>query len=494
MSPEEKKEIALALEALGVDSIEAGFPASSAQDFKAVSEIAQSAQSDDGPVICALARARNGEIDAVYQAIKAAKKHRTHTFISTSDLHIKEKLGKDRDWVLAEIEESVIYAGLQTPDVQWSAEDATRTDIDFLCKCIRVAIRAGALIINLPDTVGIATPWSYGKLFADVRREVPEIAEKNIILSAHCHNDLGLAVANSLAAIMAGARQVECTINGIGERAGNAALEEIVMALKVRSDEFNYSTGIITERLKGVSRLVENATFPVQYNKAIVGRNAFAHAAGIHQHGMGKNRRTYEIMTPESVGVKKPSLDLDRHTGRAGFATRLKELGYTLGTDELIVALDRFMKIANEKKSVPDEDIIALVEDETTRAKDAIKFLGLWVTTNSMRGKTHAKVALGVNGKYRAEEVDSNGTIEAIAKAIKKMVPHEADIDLYEVHGVTEGTNAQAKVTIRLKNASRMVTGQGAHEDTLEASVHAYLHALNKLLALSESSIHSTDP
>jgi 2-isopropylmalate synthase len=359
--------------------------------------------------------------------------------------------------------------------------DATRTSIDYLCRCVEQAIRAGATTINLPDTVGYATPEEYGAMFRAVRERVPD-ADK-AVFSVHCHDDLGLAVANSLAGIEAGARQVECTINGLGERAGNAALEEIVMALKTRGDALPYVTGIDATQLTRASRLVSAVTsFPVQYNKAIVGRNAFAHESGIHQDGMLKNAQTYEIMTPESVGVTKTSLIMGKHSGRAAFKSKLKELGYQLGENAVEDAFNRFKALADRKKHVYDEDIEALVDEEIASAHDRIRVLSLTIIAGTM-GPQSATMTLDIEGGHKTVQATGNGPVDAIFNAIKALVPHEAVLDLYQVSAVTEGTDAQAEVSVRLQAAGKTFTGRAADTDTLVASAKAYLTALNKLMA-----------
>jgi 2-isopropylmalate synthase len=371
-------------------------------------------------------------------------------------------------------------------DVEWSAEDATRTEIDYLCRCVETAIKAGATTINLPDTVGYATPEEYFQMFRTVMEKVP--GSEKVIFSVHCHNDLGMAVANSLAGVRAGCRQVECTINGIGERAGNAALEEVVMAIKTRGDVLPYHVGIDARQLNRASKLVAAATsFPVQYNKAIVGRNAFAHESGIHQDGMLKHTQTYEIMTPESVGVSKTSLVMGKHSGRNAFRTKLKEMGYDLGENALEDAFNRFKALADRKKHVYDEDLEALVDEEIATAQDRIKVVALTVIAGTM-GPQSATLTLDM-GDGRQETVQStgNGPVDATFNAIIKLVPHKAKLALYQVHAVTEGTDAQAEVSVRLEDGAeeggRAVTARAADPDTLVASAKAYLSALNKLFA-----------
>jgi 2-isopropylmalate synthase len=388
---------------------------------------------------------------------------------------------KTEEEVLEIITGTVTQARNLIEDIEWSAMDATRTPIDYLCRCVEAAIKAGATTINLPDTVGYATPDEYRAMFRAVRERVPN-ADK-AVFSAHCHNDLGLAVANSLAALEGGARQIECTLNGIGERAGNAALEEIVMAIRTRGDILPYETGVETTMLMRASKLASAATsFPVQYNKAIVGRNAFAHESGIHQDGMLKNAQTYEIMTPESVGVSKTSLVMGKHSGRAAFRNKLEELGYSLSDNQFQDAFERFKELADRKKHVYDEDIEALVDQNIATAHDRIRLVSLSIVAGT-RGPQRATMKLQVDDKVIVEEQEGNGPVDATFNAIKALVPHEAVLELYQVHAVTEGTDAQAEVSVRLSADNRSVTSRAADPDTLVASAQAYLGALNKLLS-----------
>jgi 2-isopropylmalate synthase len=483
MTFEEKLQVADFLEAMGVDIIEAGFPIASEGDFYAVSEIAKRIKKS---VVCGLSRAGELDIDRAGEAVKHAARPRIHTFISTSPVHRKHKLQKTEEQVLEMVQFQVTRARNWCEDVEWSAEDATRTEIDYLCRCVETAIKAGASTINLPDTVGYATPEEYYQMFRTVMDKVPG-AEK-VIFSVHCHNDLGMAVANSLAGIRAGCRQVECTINGIGERAGNAALEEIVMAIKTRGDVLPYQVGIDAAQLNRASKLVAAATsFPVQYNKAIVGRNAFAHESGIHQDGMLKHTQTYEIMTPESVGVSKTSLVMGKHSGRNAFRTKLKELGYELGDNALEDAFNRFKALADRKKHVYDEDLEALVDEEIATAQDRIKVVALTVIAGTM-GPQSATLTLDMGeGRQETVQATGNGPVDATFNAIQRLVPHKAKLALYQVHAVTEGTDAQAEVSVRLEDGAeeggRAVTARAADPDTLVASAKAYLSALNKLFA-----------
>ncbi len=477
MTFEEKLQVAELLDQMGVDIIEAGFPIASDGDFEAVSEIAKLAKHS---VICGLARANPADIDRAGEAIRPAKRGRIHTFIGTSPLHRQYQLGLDQDQVHERVIASVTRARQFTDDVEWSAMDATRTEHDYLCRVVEAAIRAGATTINIPDTVGYATPEEYFDLIMMLRNRVPGIDK--VVISTHCHDDLGLAVANSLAGLRAGARQIECTINGLGERAGNAALEEVVMAIRTRHDLLPYRTGIRSEMLARASKLVSAVTnFPVQYNKAIVGRNAFAHESGIHQDGVLKNTSTYEIMTPESVGVGKSSLVMGKHSGRAAFRSKLKELGYDLGENAFEDAFNRFKALADRKKHVYDEDIEALVDEGVAHRNDSIKVVALTVIAGTMGPQT-ATLTLDMSGQTKTVQTVGNGPVDATFNAIKLLVPHEARLDLYQVHAVTEGTDAQAEVSVRLEEEGRMVTGRSADPDTLVASARAYVAALCKLV------------
>jgi 2-isopropylmalate synthase len=481
MTLEEKLQVAELLDAMGVDIIEAGFPIASNGDFEAVCEISRVVQN---ATVAGLARAGFKDIDRAGEAVRNAKRPRIHTFISTSPVHMKYKLQKEQDEVLEMVIASVTRARNLAPDVEWSAEDGTRTEHDFLCRCVEAAIKAGATTINIPDTVGYTVPDEYRALFHMVRARVPN-ADK-AIFSVHCHNDLGMAVANSLAGVEGGARQIECTINGIGERAGNAALEEVVMAIKTRADVLPFATGVDATQLTRASKLVSNVTsFPVQYNKAIVGRNAFAHESGIHQDGMLKHTQTYEIMTPDSVGVSKTSLVMGKHSGRNAFRSKLEEMGYRLSDNQFEDAFGRFKDLADRKKHVYDEDIEALVDERIATAHNRIRLVSLTVIAGT-RGPQRATMKLDIDGRVVAEEADGNGPVDATFNAIKALVPHEAVLELYQVHAVTEGTDAQAEVSVRLAADGRSVTARGADPDTLVASAKAYLAALNKLRARGE--------
>ena len=477
MTFEEKLEVADLLDAMGVDVIEAGFPIASDGDFEAVSAIAKRVKRAS---VAGLARAAIKDIDRCGEAVRHAVRPRIHTFISTSPLHMKYKLQKDPEEVLAMITAQCSRARNLVEDVEWSAEDGTRTEIDFLCRAVELAIKAGATTINIPDTVGYTVPEEYERIFRTVRERVPN--SDKAIFSVHCHNDLGLAVANTLAGLNGGARQIECTINGIGERAGNAALEEVVMALRTRADVMPYVNNIETGMLTRASKLVSAVTsFPVQYNKAIVGRNAFAHESGIHQDGMLKNAQTYEIMTPESVGVSKTSLVMGKHSGRNAFRSKLKEMGYELGENALQDAFNRFKDLADRKKIIYDEDIEALVDDEIGHAGERIKVEALTVIAGTM-GPQMATLTLDIEGNHITKQAVGNGPVDAIFNAIHALVPHTATLELYQVHAVTQGTDAQAEVSVRLSEAGKSVTAKGADPDTMVASARAYIAALNKLM------------
>ena len=482
MNLEEKLRIAAVLEDMGVDIIEAGFPIASDGDFECVYEIAKVVKDS---TVCGLARATKPDIERCAEAIKPAESGRIHTFIATSPLHMEYKLMMEPDEVYQAVIDSVTYARNFTDNVEWSCEDGSRSEHDFLCRCIEAAIDSGATTINIPDTVGYALPTEFAELITMIRNRVPNIDKA--VISVHCHNDLGLAVANSLAAVAAGARQIECTINGLGERAGNAAMEEIVMALKTRSDLMPYVTGIATEEIMKASKLVSTVTgFNVQPNKAIVGANAFAHEAGIHQDGMLKHAGTYEIMTPESVGLKESSLVLGKHSGRHAFNEKLKELGYDLGDNALQDAFKRFKDLADIKKEVFDEDIVALVDDEVVRGNDRVQLGTLEISCGNVTSVANATLELVIDGESTSCSATGDGPVDAAFNAIKQLFEHSARLKLYQVHAVTGGTDAQAVVTVRLEEDGRTVNGQAADTDTIVASVRAYVNALNKLLVKRE--------
>jgi len=482
MNLDEKLRIAEVLEHMGVDVIEAGFPIASVGDFEAVNAIAKVVQAS---TVCGLARATKGDIERCAEAIKPAARGRIHTFISTSPLHMKHKLQMDPEKVLAKVQESVAYACTFTDDVEWSAEDGSRSERDFLARCVEAAIASGATTINIPDTVGYALPHEFSDLITFLFKTVPNIHQA--IISVHCHNDLGLAVGNSLAAVDAGARQVECTINGLGERAGNAALEEIVMALRTRQDLMPYQTGIQTENIIKASRLVSTITgFTVQPNKAIVGKNAFAHESGIHQDGMLKHAGTYEIMTPESVGLSESKLVLGKHSGRHAFRDKLKDLGYDLGDNAVEVAFKGFKDLADKKKDIFDEDIMALVDDQVVRTNDHLQLVSLEILCGTKHQPPKSELEMKIDGHVKTCQSTGDGPVDAAFNAVQNLFPHRARLQLYQVHAVTHGTDAQAEVTVRLEEDGRTVNGQAADTDTMVASVKAYINALNKLLVKRE--------
>lgn len=476
MTREEKLLVAELLDSMGVDVIEAGFAMASEGDFAAVKAIAEVTKN---AVVCSLARAKHADIDRAGEALKPAKRSRIHTFISTSDIHLIHQFKLSKEQVLEIITDTIKRARKYTDNVEWSAMDATRSELDYLCKAVETAIAAGATTINLPDTVGYGTPESIFDMFTNVMSRVPN-ADK-AVFSFHGQNDLGLATANSLAAVRAGAGQIECTINGIGERAGNTSLEEVVMALKVHKNQYKVECGIKTEHIIRASRLVQQVTGQnVQVNKAIVGANAFAHESGIHQDGMLKNRDTYEIMTPESVGLTKSNLVMGKHSGRHAFKDKLFEMGITLGDNALEDAFNRFKTLADKKKEIFDEDILAIVEPESADARYHFASLNIECGTD---GPQMARLGMLIDGKERITKKEGNGPVDAMFKAIRALVldAGEATLKLYQVHAVTEGTDAQAEVTVRLEREGNIVTGHGADVDTLVASAKAYINALNRL-------------
>jgi 2-isopropylmalate synthase len=477
MTLEEKLQVAEILDDMGVDIIEAGFPIASNGDFEAVSEVARRSKRS---VIAGLARAIPADIERAGAAVRHARQGRIHTFVSTSPIHLAHQMHKTQDEVLEIITKTVTLARNLIDNVEWSAMDATRTPIDYLCRCVELAIRAGATTINIPDTVGYAVPEEHYQLFRTLIEKVP--GADTVIFSTHCHNDLGMAVANSLAGVRAGARQVECTINGLGERAGNAALEEIVMALKTRSDAMPYFTGIDSTHLARASKVVSAAAnFPVQYNKAIVGKNAFAHESGIHQDGMLKNAETYEIMTPASVGIKETTLVMGKHSGRAAFKDKLRELGYELGDNAFQEAFVRFKDLADRKKHIYDADIIALVDDEAGSAGDRIRLVDMEVVSKT-GGVHRCAMTVSIDGNPVSVSYDGTGSVDAIFNAVKQAVGADPHLVLYAVDGVTGGTDAQASVHVRLEQGGRIVSGNAAEPDTLVASARAFINAYNRLL------------
>lgn len=481
MSASEKLEVAFQLARLNVDVIEAGFPISSPGDFDSVRQIAREVR---GPIICGLARAVPGDIDRAGEAVQDAQRSRIHTFIATSDIHLKHKLRKSREQVLEMAVAAVTQARKWVEDVEFSPEDAARSDLDYLCQVVEAVIKAGATTINIPDTVGYAVPEQFGNIFSTLINKVP--GAENVIFSCHCHNDLGLAVANSLAAVRAGARQIECTINGIGERAGNTSLEEVVMALRTRKDYYGADTAVNTDQIIRSSRLVSKVTgFVVQPNKAIVGVNAFAHAAGIHQDGVLKEQTTYEIMKPEDVGLDSNKLVLSSRSGRHAFKVRMEALGYSLANDDVERAYVRFLEVADKKKVVYDEDLIALMAD-SEGLHDSEYALEYMTVMTSLEGVPTATVRL-LRGEERLTEVGTGvGSVDAVYRTIDKMIPTEHQLIDYIVSAVTGGTDALAEVTVRLGRGEQVFTGRVASLDVIEASAKAYLQALNKLLYYGE--------
>ncbi len=488
MNLDDKVRIALLLEEMGVDIIEAGFAIASNGDFASVQAVARAVKKS---VVASLARAQKRDIERAAEAVSQAARPRIHTFIATSDLHMQYKLQMTREQVLEAIRDSVAFARKFCADVEWSAEDAGRSDHDFLMRCIETAIDAGAGTVNIPDTVGYTIPHEYGALIAKIRNSVPNI--DRAIISTHCHNDLGLAVANSLAGVLNGARQVECTINGLGERAGNAALEEVVMALKTRSDKMPFHTGIQSELIARASKLVSTVTgYHVQFNKAVVGRNAFAHESGIHQDGMLKNAKTYEIMTPESVGVHHSELPLGKLSGRNAFQSRLRELGYDLGDNALHEAFARFKELADKKRQIFDSDLIALLQGRDITENSRIALSNIQIISGS-NGMPSAKVELSVNGDKRFGKMAAVGTVEAIFGAIDlAFSDFSASLVSFQIGAVTEGADAQAQVTVRLKYNDITAVGVGLSNDTLIACAEAYIQALNRIMVRKESGLSAT--
>jgi len=483
MNIEEKLMVARQLARMNVDIIEAGFPIASEGDFMAVRRIAEEFKSD-GPVVCGLCRATDKDIDRAAEAITPAKRGRIHTFLATSDIHLQFKLRKTREEVLDQAVAAVKRARKYTDDVEFSAEDSTRSDMDFLCRVVEAVINAGATTVNIPDTVGYTIPEEYGERIAGLVNRVPNIDKA--VISVHCHNDLGLAVANSLSAVLHGAGQVECTINGIGERAGNAAMEEVVMALRTRENYFGAISQVKTEEIMAASRLVRNVTgMTVQANKAIVGANAFAHESGIHQDGFLKEKSTYEIMTPESVGLSQSTLVLGKHSGRHAFRDRLTKLGYELSDDELNKAFERFKKLADQKKDVFDEDLVAIVAEEVFRIPERYALKRLFVQSGTDT-KPEAVVTLSVGGKESEAKGGGDGPVDAALNTIGKMVKTKSKLLAYEVKAITGGTDAQGEVVIRLSEDGRTVMGQGSDTDIIVASAKSYVNALNKLAFLKK--------
>ena len=477
MNRNEKLTLSRQLERLGVDVIEAGFPIASEGDFQAVDAVAREIRN---VIICGLARTSSEDVDRAAKALEHANTPRIHTFIATSDIHLKHKLRMSREQVLAEVDRAVRQARSFVDDVEFSAEDATRSDIDYLVQVFTTAIEAGATTLNVPDTVGYTTPDEYKRLICDLRARVPGAAD--VIFSVHCHNDLGLAVANSLAAIGAGARQVECTVNGIGERAGNTSLEEVVMSLRTRRDQFgSVDTEINTQEIYSSSRLLSSITgVPVQPNKAIVGENAFAHEAGIHQDGVLKAAITYEFMTPESIGRASNELVLGKHSGRHAFHERLEELGINVEGEEFEKAFRRFKSLADAKKTIFNEDIEAIVADMVETDEDRFVLGELSITCGTF-GTPSATVEITVDGHLSKCTSLGVGPVDAIFKGISELTETKSVLEKYQVHAVTAGLDALGEVSVTVSEEGRRVIGRGAHEDVLVASGKAYVHALNKL-------------
>ena len=482
MSLSEKIEIAILLDDMGVDIIEAGFPIASDGDFEAVSEISRNIKFS---TVCGLARANLNDINRCWEAIKNAKQPRIHTFIGTSPIHREFQVRLNKTEVIEKITGTVSHARNLCENVQWSPMDATRTEEDYLCQVVEAAIKAGANTINIPDTVGYTAPNESARIIEILKNKVPDI--DRVTIATHCHNDLGMATANALAAVSAGARQIECTINGLGERAGNTALEEVVMAMKVRNDIIPYKTRVDAKKLIKASRLVATVSgFPVQFNKAIVGKNAFAHESGIHQDGMLKHSGSFEIMSPEDIGLTESNLVMGKHSGRAALRQKLENLGYELGDNQLQDVFAKFKHLADRKKEVFDDDLIALMSDNyTNSANDFIKLLKLKVVCGTEGPQTaNIKLRIGVEEKELTSTGD--GPVDAVFKGMEKLFPHAASLQLFQVNAVTEGTDAQATVSVRMEEAGKITTGQSSDTDTVVASAKAYINALNKLILRRE--------
>ena len=488
MTHTEKLEIATLLDDMGVDIIEAGFPIASEGDFEAVSAIAKQSKT---ATICGLARANFKDIDRCWEAVKHAKSPRIHTFIGTSPLH-RAIPNLDMDQMAERIHETVTHARNLCDNVQWSPMDATRTEHDYLCRTVEAAIKAGASTINIPDTVGYTAPAESADLIRMLLARVP--GADTVIFATHCHNDLGMATANALAAVTAGARQIECTINGLGERAGNTALEEVVMALRVRNDIMPYQTGIDATRIMKASRLVSTVSgFPVQFNKAIVGKNAFLHESGIHQDGVLKNVETFEIMRPADIGITETNLVMGKHSGRAALKSKLADLGYDLADNQLNDVFVRFKALADRKKEIYDDDLIALMQDTATNAmNDYMQITRLRVVCGT-EGPQTADLTMMIGGVEHTVHAEGDGPVDASFKAVKALFPHQARLQLYQVHAVTEGTDAQATASVRMEEDGKIVTGQSADTDTVVASAKDYVNALNKLILRRQRSAPGAD-
>ena len=479
MTREEKIRIARQLERMRVDIIEAGFPAASDGDFEAVQAVARVIKDS---TVCGLARANESDVRRCGDAVRVARSPRVHTFIATSPIHMEKKLRMEPSQVIEQAVRAVKWARAYTDNVEFSPEDAGRSDIDFLCRILEQVIKAGATTINVPDTVGYTLPEHFGALIRNLRSRIPN--SDRAIWSVHCHNDLGLAVANSLAAVLNGARQVECTINGLGERAGNAALEEIVMAVRTRQDMFPCDTDIDTTQIVPASRLVAGITgFPVQPNKAIVGANAFAHEAGIHQDGVLKSRDTYEIMCAQDVGWNANKLVLGKHSGRNAFKSRLQDLGVVIESEEALnAAFKRFKDLADKKHEIFDDDLHALITEEDLEHVENEHYRLVSLTAHSETGEApYARIVMAEDGQERHAEAEGSGPVDAAFKAVESLVKSDAELLLYSVNNITSGTDAQGEVTVRLAKGDRIVNGQGADTDIVVASAKAYINALNKL-------------
>ncbi len=488
MDLDRKYEVAVQLSRLGVDIIEAGFPISSPQQFKACQKIAEDIK---GPTIAALARAVEKDIDAAYESLKKAEKSRIHTFIATSPIHMKYKLQKEPDEVIEMAVKAVKYARNLVPEVEFSPEDGTRSELEFLIRIIEKVIDAGATIINIPDTVGYAIPDEFGNFIKDIIEGVPNMDKA--IISVHCHNDLGLAVANSIAAVVNGARQVEVTINGIGERAGNAALEEFVMALNVRKDYLPYETNIDTTQIYNTSRLLSKIIgFPIPRNKPIVGENAFSHESGIHQDGVIKKRETYEIMTPESVGRDSSNLVLGRHSGMHGFSKRLSELGFKLDKEQIKKAYESFLEIADRKKEVFDDDLYAIVSDQLGH-KTATYFLDYFNIQSGNVAVPTATIRIKEGDKSYEEAAIGDGPVNAVFNAIDRVTGIKTKLIEYNVQAITPGREAMGDVTVTIQIDGKKFIGRGASTDIIEASAKAYINAINRYKALSENNKQNTE-
>jgi len=487
MNIEEKLRVAHSLATLGVDIIEAGFPIASPGDFEAVHRIATEI---DGPVIAGLARAAQKDIERAGEAVKpAGDRGRIHTFIATSPIHMEAKLRMSPDQVVERAVAAVKQARSLAPEVEFSAEDAGRSEMDFLCRIVEATIAAGARVINIPDTVGYMTPGEFGERIFELMARVPN--SNKAIFSVHCHNDLGLAVANSLAAVENGARQVECTINGLGERAGNAALEEMVMILRTRSDRYDIETNIDTTKIVPTSKLVSQITgMPIQPNKAIVGANAFAHESGIHQDGVLKHKKTYEIMTPESVGWNTNRMVLGKHSGRAALKSRYETLGTTLDDDQLRDVFERFKILADKKKDIFDEDLMVILSGESEVDMERIKLVSLHAASGTKDAPV-AAVELEIEGEIHKATGQGDGPVDAAFQAIKSLVEPKGKLLLYSVNAITAGTDAQGEVTVRLQDGDHIVNGQGSDTDIVVASAKALIAALNKLPNMHAKEIHA---